>query len=53
MLVLTRKEQETIRIGDDVVVTIVRIQGGGVRIGIEAPNHIAIVRGELEKEPRQ
>ena len=49
MLVLTRKTQEKIQIGDDITVTIVRIKGGSVRIGIEAPDNIPISRGELTK----
>ena len=48
MLVLTRKNSETIRIGDDVTVTIVRTGRSSVQIGIEAPRDVRIVRGELE-----
>lgn len=44
MLVLTRKPEERIRIGEDIVVTIVRTQGRQVRLGIEAPAEIAIER---------
>ena len=47
MLVLSRKTSERIRIGDDVVVTIVRIGPNSVRIGIEAPQDTNIVREEL------
>lgn len=47
MLVLTRREGEQIRLGDDVVVTVVSIQGNKVRIGITAPGDVAIRRGEL------
>lgn len=47
MLVLTRKLQEKIQIGNDVTLTIVRIQGNTVRVGIEAPSHVRVVRGEL------
>ena len=47
MLVLSRKANQSIQIGDDIVVTVVRIAGGEVRIGIEAPPHVAIVRREL------
>ena len=49
MLVLSRKEGEQLLIGDDVVVTINRISGNRVAIGIEAPRNVRIVRGELEK----
>ena len=52
MLVLSRKPGERILIGDDVAVTIVRIGPNAVRIGIEAPRHMNIVREELcEKAP--
>ena len=47
MLVLTRKCHEQIRIGDDVVVTVLRTAKGSVQVGIEAPREVDIVRGEL------
>jgi carbon storage regulator len=47
MLVLSRKQNERIRVGDSVVVTIVRVSGDKVRIGIEAPPHIRVLRDEL------
>lgn len=47
MLVLSRKVGERIRIGDGVVITVVRITGGGVRLGIDAPAELAVVREEL------
>ena len=47
MLVLSRKTSERIRIGDDVAITIVRIGPNSVRIGIEAPKSMNIVREEL------
>lgn len=47
MLVLTRKVGERIRVGDDVVITVVRINGTAVRLGVEAPAHLAVVRKEL------
>ncbi len=47
MLVLTRKQQEKIRIGDNITITILKTKGKAVRVGIEAPDHIAVVRGEL------
>ena len=51
MLVLTRKMQERIQIGDNVTITVVRIKGNTVRVGIEAPQEVRVVRGELaEKE---
>jgi carbon storage regulator len=47
MLVLTRKVGERIRVGDDVVITVVRINGTAVRLGVEAPPHLIIARTEL------
>ena len=47
MLVLTRKETQTIRIGDDIVIRIVHAGASSVKIGIEAPRSTRIVRGEL------
>lgn len=47
MLALSRKEFESIVIGDDIVVTVLSVDGGQVRIGIEAPKSINIVREEL------
>lgn len=49
MLVLSRKEGEQLIIGDDIVLTISRISGNRVAIGIEAPRNVRIIRGELEK----
>jgi carbon storage regulator len=48
MLVLSRKERERIRLGDSIVVTIVRVSGDKVRIGIEAPPDVLVLRDELE-----
>jgi carbon storage regulator len=47
MLVLTRREGERIALGDDIVVTVVSIQGNKVRLGVAAPDDIVIRRGEL------
>lgn len=47
MLVLTRKPQEKIRIGDDITITVIKTKGSGVRIGIEAPAEVPVLRGEL------
>src|SRR3954468_16491559 len=50
MLVLTRKLMEKLFIGDDICVTVVRLEGGQVRLGIEAPRDITVVRAELVPE---
>ena len=50
MLVLTRKLMEKLFIGDDICVTVVRLEGGQVRLGIEAPREVAVVRAELVPE---
>jgi carbon storage regulator CsrA len=47
MLVLTRKLQETIKIGDHVTIHVLRVKGNTVRLGIDAPRQIRVVRGEL------
>ncbi|HMO84477.1 MAG TPA: carbon storage regulator [Lacipirellulaceae bacterium] len=47
MLVLTRKQGEKIRIGDDIVITVVRTKGKAARLGIEAPAHVPVLRGEI------
>ncbi len=51
MLVLTRKHNETLHIGNDIVITIVRVQGDSVRIGIQAPKKTLIMRSELLGTP--
>lgn len=48
MLVLSRKSGQQIIIGDDVVVSILQVAGNRVRIGIDAPESVHIIRGELE-----
>jgi carbon storage regulator len=48
MLVLSRKESQRIRLGDSIVVTIVKIGGDKVRVGIEAPDDVLVLRDELE-----
>ncbi len=47
MLVLSRKPQQAIRIGDNVWITIVEIKRGVVRLGIDAPREIPVMRAEL------
>jgi carbon storage regulator len=49
MLVLSRKESERIRLGDSIVVTILRVAGDKVRLGIDAPANVVVLRDELER----
>ena len=51
MLVLTRKVNEKILIGDKISVTVIHIKPGAIRLGIEAPREMSIVREELSKYP--
>jgi len=47
MLVLTRKPAETIHIGEGIVIRVIKTGKGTVKIGIEAPAHVRVLRGEL------
>ncbi len=47
MLVLTRKKSETIQIGDNILIKVIRTGSGSVKIGIEAPEDVRVLRGEL------
>ena len=49
MLILTRKRDDSIKIGDDIVIRVMRTGRGSVKIGIEAPASVRIVRGELNE----
>ena len=51
MLVLTRKIGERIHIGDEVVITVVAVDGNRIRLGIEAPREVHIRRAELADKP--
>jgi carbon storage regulator len=48
MLVLSRRQSERIKLGDSIVVTVVRVSGDKVRLGIEAPADMLVLREELE-----
>lgn len=48
MLVLSRKVGEKILIGDDIVLSVSKIQGSKVTIGIDAPKHVRIIRSEID-----
>lgn len=49
MLVLSRKPSETIRIGDDISLCVIAIEGNSAKIGVDAPPHISVHRGEVYK----
>lgn len=53
MLVLSRKIGEKILIGKDISVTVVRVAQGMVRIGVEAPDELPIVREEIKDRPKR
>jgi carbon storage regulator len=53
MLVLSRRENEQIKLGDSIVVTVVRLSGDRVRLGIEAPANVRVLRSELEAKVGQ
>lgn len=54
ILVLTRKKTERIQVGENIIITVLRINSSDVRIGIEAPDSTRIVRGEVEaKETKE
>ncbi|MEW8956203.1 carbon storage regulator CsrA [Clostridium sp.] len=50
MLVLTRKKGESILIGDDIEITLVKVEDGAVKISIKAPRDVQILRKELYVE---
>ena len=49
MLILTRREGESVLIGDDVTITVVRVKGGQVRLGVNAPKNVAVQRVEISE----
>ena len=53
MLILTRRQFETLVIGDNVTVTVLEIQGGRVRLGVNAPRDIVVNREELCEKTRR
>lgn len=52
MLVLTRSRNQTITIGDNIVITIVEIKNDRIRIGIDAPKDVKVLRGEIREETK-
>ena len=57
MLIITRKKGESLMIGDDIEITISKIDDGSIKLGIKAPKNISILRKELyeqiEKENKE
>ena len=53
MLILTRKKDEAIRVGEDIRIVLVQIKGGQVRLGIECPPHVRVLREELYEAVRE
>jgi carbon storage regulator len=52
MLVLTRRTGESVKIGDDITLTILGVNGNQIRVGVDAPREIQILRGELTPRSR-
>lgn len=53
MLILTRKLGENIRIGEEIKITVLDVKGGQVKLGIEAPPHVAVHREEIYEKIRE
>jgi len=51
MLVLTRKRNEQIKIGENIVITVVESSRGSVKLGIQAPHDVRVLRAELTELP--
>ena len=51
MLVLSRKKSQQIQIGDNITITVLKVKGTSVQIGVEAPSHVKILRSELSFDP--
>ena len=53
MLVLSRRPTERILIGNDIIITVVRCTSEKVRLGIDAPREVTVIREEIEREVEQ
>lgn len=53
MLILTRKQGESVAIGDEIQVTVVEIQGKQVKLGVKAPREVAVHRQEIYEKIQQ
>ena len=47
MLILTRNEGDNLRVGDDIKITVLRLSGSQIKLGVEAPEHITVYREEI------
>lgn len=52
MLALSRKPNESIKIGENITITVVDVQGGKIKLGIEAPRDVPVMRSELENKSK-
>jgi carbon storage regulator len=52
MLVLSRRESERIKLGNSIILTVIRVSGDRVRLGIEAPADVVVLREELQTQPQ-
>lgn len=52
MLILMRRQEQTIQIGNEVTVKVLSVKGRDVRLGIQAPSHVRVHRGELYEKIR-
>ncbi len=52
MLILTRREGESVLIGDEITVTVLRVKGSQVRLGVNAPKNVAVQREEISERAR-
>ena len=50
MLILTRKHNESIMVGDDIEIVVLEIKGEQIKLGVKAPDNIRVYRGEVYKE---
>ncbi len=46
-MILARKSNESIHIGDDIIITVLSVDGGTVKLGVEAPKEVKLLRGEV------
>jgi len=49
MLILTRRINEWIKIGEDITIIVTEVNGGSIKLGIDAPQNVVILRGEVKE----